>query len=482
MNWKVNMMKRVITVFLFLMLPTLLLAQPPASRTLVFTHVTVIDCTGAQPKPDQTVVVTGNHITAIGRSGRIKVPVEASVVDATGKFLIPGLWDMHVHWYGKDYLPLFIANGVTGVRQMWGFPFHLQWRQEIENGTLTGPRMVIASPIVDGPNPIWPGSISVATAEAGRQAVRDVKKAGYDFVKVYNLLPREAYFAISDEAKKQNIPFAGHVPYAITAAEASDAGQRTIEHLDGILVACSTHEAEMRKITRASPPEEQRAASKTILDTYSETKARALFARFKKNHTWQCPTLVVNRALAYLDDPTLTSDPRLKYMPPTIREMWIPKNDFRLKDKTAEDYAIYKKRFQRQTEIVGAMQRTGVELLAGTDVLNPYCFPGFSLHDELALLVKAGLTPMEALQTATRNPARFLSRDKEAGTVEKGKIADLVLLDANPLTDIRNTTKINAVVVDGRLYNQADLAAMLAEMESAAKADRPVFPEISSSK
>src|SRR4030095_4355756 len=168
-----------------------------------------------------------------------------------------------------------------------------------------------------------------------------------------------------------------------------------------------------------------------MLETFNADKAAALFARFKRNQTWQCPTLTVLRSTASLDDTNFRSDSRLTYMPPALRKQWDPTNDFSVKDRTAEDFELARRVFKKQVELVSAMRRAGVEMLAGTDVLNPYCFPGFSLHDELALLVSAGLTPMEALQTATLNPARFLGTEKELGTVEKGKIADLVLLDAD---------------------------------------------------
>jgi hypothetical protein len=156
-------------------------------------------------------------------------------------------WDMHVHWYEQDYLPLFIANGVSGIRLMWGSPQHFGWRDDIQNGTLLGPRMVIASPIVDGPKPIWEGSITVAGEADARETIGKLKHEGADFIKVYSLVPRAAYFAIADEAKKQGIQFAGHVPISVSAAEASDAGQKSIEHLTGVLDACSTREEELRK-------------------------------------------------------------------------------------------------------------------------------------------------------------------------------------------------------------------------------------------
>jgi imidazolonepropionase-like amidohydrolase len=473
-------MRKSLGLFLFSFLLSLLAAQevPLAKPTvLVLAHVTVIDATGAPAKPDVTVIITGDRITQMGRSAEVHIPKEAPVVDATGKFLIPGLWDMHVHWYDQDYLSLFIANGVTGVRVMFGAALHHQWRKEIEAGQLLGPRMVIASEIVDGPKPFWPGSISVANESQARQAVDKVKQDGADFVKVYTFLRRDAYFGIADEAKKQGIPFEGHVPLSVSAEEASRAGQKTFEHLTGILSACSTRSEELAQAAQADLAEEMMSGKPTfwgshlqslrqaMLDTYSPQKAAAVFAVLKSNGTWQCPTLTLLRALGYGDDPSFRDDPRLKFMPRQVRATWNPVG---LYGESPQDFAFAKKEFQKDLEVVGLMQRSSVGILAGTDTLNPFCFPGFSLHDELGLLVKAGLSPMEALQAATLNPARFLGRETDLGTVENGKMADLVLLEANPLQDISNTKKIAAVVYGGKFFSRASLDQMLAKAEALA--------------
>jgi hypothetical protein len=477
-------MKKLLLALLLLALPALHSSQPPRTpRPLVFTHVTVLDMTGAPARPDMAVMISGDRITALGPSDGFRVPSDAQVVDARGKFLIPGLWDMHVHWFHKDYVPLFIANGVTGIRIMWGSPVHHEWRREIEQGTLRGPRMAIGSPIVDGPTPIWPGSVAVKDGAEGRQFVIQMKREGAEFIKIYSRLPREAYFAIADEAKKQGLPFAGHVPDAISATEASDAGQKSIEHFNGVLSASSTREAELRKIKDevwSKVPSGQthpsraslRPLNRLMLDTFSPEKANALSARFVRNHTWQCPTLTVQRNMAFIQDPAIHNDPRVKYMPPEIASGWDPAGDFRLKDMAQEDVELARATYRKVKELIGPMRRAGVEFLAGTDVINPYCFPGFSLHDELALLVEAGLTPMEALQASTLNPARYLGKDKDQGTVEKGKLADLVLLDANPLEDINNSRKIDAVVFGGKLLPKAELQKMLTDLEAAAKKER----------
>lgn len=451
-----------------LVLPVLLLARAkpdPSQAPIALTHVTVIDVTGGPPKRDMTVVISGDRITAIGDSASTSLPADAKVIDATGKFLIPGLWDMHVHWYARDTLSLFTASGVTGVRQMFGNSDLLRWRDEIAKGSLVGPRMVVASPIIDGPEPVWPNSISVRNEEEGRKAVRRVKQSGADFVKVYALLPRDAYFGIADGAKQQGITFVGHVPYSLSPAEASDAGQKSIEHLTGTLIACSHKETELRyEIAEARSPAARARVQATALETYDEKRASDLFARFVKNHTWQCPTLTLLRSSAYLGDESFRRDGRLRYIPRQVRQRW----SLRIANRNEGDNAGAKNVFRKDLEIVGAMRKAGVPILAGTDTGNPFCFPGFSLHEELALLVIAGLSPVEALRSATLNPAKFLGLDKTLGTIEQGKIADLVLLDANPLEDIRNTQKINAVVSNGRLFDRKALDKMLSEAEGAA--------------
>ena len=476
--------KKLALVLLFSLLFSFSCArQKPAESqaTLIFTHVTIIDTASGQNKTDMTVFITGDRITEIKKTSKVRRAKGTQIIDATAKFLIPGLWDMHVHWYDERYFPLFIANGVTGMRIMWGDPDHFKQREEISKGSLIGPRMIIASPIIDGPMPVMPDSISVSNEAEARQAVRDVKEMGYDFVKVYQLLPREAYFAIADESKKLGIPFAGHIPSSISATEASNAGQRSVEHLGGglgILLACTNKEEELRKesekvyrgFSRQKPPTRSRLGAfgtfhKKVLEAIDVKKASSLFALFVKNNTWQCPTLTVLRSGSFLDDKKFTNDPRLKYMTKAEGESWELKHNPIASSNTAEDWAIEKKVYHKELEVVGAMRRAGVEMLAGTDVLNPFCFPGFSLHDELGLLVEAGLTPMEALQAATYNPAKFLGLTDSLGTVDTGKIADLVLLEANPLEDIGNTKKITAVVIGGKYFPKASLDEMLAKIE-----------------
>jgi imidazolonepropionase-like amidohydrolase len=457
-------MRKILALLLITLLPELLFAQTKTaspSRPLVLTHVTVIDVMRGRAESEMTVTLAGEHIAALGR-GKIKVPQGAQVIDATGKYLIPGLWDMHVHeWNREVFFPLFIANGITGVRDMFSpLPPIKQWRAEIAAGTTIGPRIFAAGILIDGPDPFCkPCTIAVSNADEGRKAVLQVKEMGADFIKVYSMVPRAAYFAIAEEAKRQNMVFAGHVPEFVSAAEASDAGQKSIEHLMGVLVACSAKEAQLRKenearlraegIRRDTAMLEQAA----VLDSFEQKKASALFGRFVKNGTWMCPTLSVLRAVAFSGDADFLKT-----------QFW--EDAYGWKEHTPEFNAQAKRVFQKQLEVVGMMNRAGVRFIAGTDTANPYVFPGFSLHDELALLVQAGLTPAGALRTATINPAKYFDMEKSLGTVEQGKMADLVLLDANPLTDINNTRKIDAVILGGRYLPRGTLQKMLAEVEA----------------
>lgn len=459
-------------------------SDPTLVSSLALMHVTVIDGTGAPPKRDMTVIMVGYRIAEITKSGTVPNPRFARTIDATGSFLIPGLWDMHAHpddpelWPMKPAPPekeklltLLIANGVTGIRDMGGDLKLLQeWRSRIGNGTLVGPHIQACGPLLDGPKPMWPGSVAISTPERGREAVRDLRRQRADFIKVYSLLPRDAYFAIADEAKKLKIPFAGHVPDSVTPAEASDAGQASEEHLLQIVEACSDREAITKRMAElaesgASPAERRRAYIETMLASYDYKKAEALFAKFVKNNTWVTPTLIVWQNNASFEEDLPKYAERMKYLPRYIREYWDPKNNAHLKNRSPERAAAEKLLVKKYLEVVGSMQRAGVRLMAGSDFgANPLLFPGWGIHDEMALMVKAGLTPMEALQSATRNAAVFLGLDKSVGTIEKNKLADMVLLTANPLDDINNTRKISAVIFQGQMYDRAALNRMLGSL------------------
>lgn len=453
------------------------------SAAIAITHVTVVDVTGGSPLTDATVVVRSNRIASIRSGDSAGTPADARVVDGRGKYLIPGLWDMHVHaaWpnIADPVAELYVANGVTGVRDMWGDPGIIRdWRARVAERDGRHPRLVAAGNLVDGPEPVWPNSIRVRNANDARDVVRSHQRDGADFIKVYSHLPRDAYFAIAEESRKLGIPFAGHVTIAITAAEASQAGQRSIEHLTGVALGCSALESQITDETSqtidgrgwAAASAFERAAGGLIDSTYDAGRCDSLAALFVRNQTWQVPTLTVRYNVTHLDDPALEKDPRLRYIPRFVRQRWFDRAETIERGSTRAALA-QQAQFRRETMIVGQLWRDGVPILAGTDELNPYCLPGFSLHDELARLVSAGLTPLAALQAATINPARFVQATDSLGTVTVGKVADLVLLDGDPLADIRNVSRIVAVVANGRLIDSADRERLL---NDAAGASGPV--------
>ena len=458
-----------------LAMTTVEVAQAQGPAALVFDHVTVIDATGAPPRHDMRVRISDHRIVSIAPASTAVPAAAAMTIDAHGKYLIPGLWDFHVHTGRRDiYLPLYIANGVTGVRDMGGdlesptgygsarYVDLSLWREAIEQGTLLGPRMVLAGFLVDGYS--WPGNITVITAQEGRQAVDVLHHLGVDFVKVKGDLSRDSYFAIADEARRQHMTLAGHVPAGVSAGEASTAGQKSIEHMNGIALASTSNEpalrTELELASQARDRDRYERALNEIERSYDGDAAARLFATLVKNRTWQVPTLVELRhdVLGFAVD-----DARWKFLPPSLREAWR-------QDAGVHNTDAAKARFAAILALTRKMHEAGVLILAGTDSANPSVVPGFSLHDELALLVEAGFTPMQALQAATVQPARYLGREPELGTIEVGQLADLVLLDANPLDDIANTRRIAAVVVDGRLIDRASLDTMLTNVEKLARA------------
>jgi len=466
------LMRKAITTLVFATFAiTTVVAASASERALVFTHVNVIDATGKPVQRDMTVVITGQRITAVGRSGRVWIPRDAHTVEARDKYLIPGLWDMHVHeifgaWLPRDeqIIPLlFVANGITGVRDMGGDLEPLKkWRSDIAEGKMLGPRMVIAGPMLDGPVPQFPSSAPVSNAADGRRVVDELAKGGADFIKIQSLIPRDGYFAAADEAKKLGIVFAGHVPDAVRAEEASNAGQKSIEHLTGVFEGCSTIEDELMKQPRG--PGRGR-----FLATYDPVRAKVLIALFVKNQTWQVPTLYWEHGEWLIEQTNAGADPLEKYAPVAWKQRTWPMFTSDITKHWSSDPLSDRERFvQKELDIVREMHRAGVPFLAGTDTAaGVRVYPGFSLHEELALFVKAGFTPMEALQTATLNPSRYLGLP-DTGTIEKDRRADLVLLDANPLDDIRNTRRIESVVLAGRYFSRADLDTLLHRVEQAA--------------
>ncbi len=439
------------------------------AQTLVITHATVIDTVTGKTQPNTTVVIDKNRITRVIISSKADLK-SGKVIDAHGQYLIPGLWDMHTHVYfdstaadGTDLiLPLFLANGITGIRDMGSaLDPVLKARDDIAAHRLLGPRMVVSGPMLDGPKSQYKAAIAIATPEDGRKAVDMLHTRGVDFIKVQSGIPREAYFAIADESKKDNIIFEGHVPDSIRASEAVASGQHTFEHLIGIFEA-------------SSPDETKYLTSKKTVGMFLQTYDPALEAKIidllAKNHVWQCPTLFWERGQWLVDAIDYTKDPDLAYAGNTwVTKQWPRAQKGILKSLDTDPLPIREKFVTHELDIVRKLHVAGVPFLAGTDTpAGVDVIPGISLHLELQRFVAAGFTPLEALQTATLNPAKFYNKLNDFGTVQPGRIADLVLLEANPLDNIANTRKITAVITDGRYLSQQDLEQLRTKLKQLA--------------
>ncbi len=429
------------------------------------------------------MLISGDRIIGVGR--HLPVPRGAVEVDLTGKFVIPGLADMHAHSLGDERVspPLYLANGLTMIREMAGTnPQLYAWRDQIETGTLLGPRMVVASQIIDGDPTLWDPNllqVLVVNDESGaRAAVRQVKSEGADFVKVYSRLSTTAYRAILDEARTLGLTVHGHGPDSLTAKEVSNAGQRSIEHIHSLGLAVSTREADVRRMVREISVKtgdynawfrQMHPIEWIAAHTFSQARAADVFGTLRRNRTRVTPTLTMHRVL---DMPDYTAmDPALsKY----VGAGEIAVYDYALEtlyaaNRTAEEISHQHQMWAWRQRFVRELFAHEVPILAGTDTGTPYSVPGFALHDELEHLVNAGATSRQALYAATVEPAKFLGLAADLGTVEPRKIADLVVLDADPLKDIRNTRKIHSVVTRGRVISPAQRQRMLADVEAAVK-------------
>lgn len=438
----------------FRLAPLLAVSLHLSAAVFAIRNVTLIDGTRTPPVARMTIVVRGEHITKIGPAASTPIPKGARVIDGRRRYAIPGLWDMHVHlWYPQNQLPVYVANGITGVRDMGSdFVHTAAWRRAIEAGKAIGPHVVTPGPAIAGKPSKYPNLpvMVTVTPEDARRTFDRLDDMDVDFIKVMSDVPRDAYFALAERARKWRVAFAGHVPDSVTIDEAIDARQESMEHLFGIFLACSSEEAAIRA---GKKPMER------VLDTFDEQKARELFKKSALFETRQVPTLTLWERMTYTDTAARAYDKRLQMVPQAIRATW-PKPEAELKDAASPEAADAKRQLKLAFRIVKLMQQSGVEIMAGTDTGDPYTIPGVTLDHELELLVKAGLTPMEALRTATVIPARYLGWDEAVGTLKKGMVADIVLLDADPLADIRNVSRVSGVSIRGRYLGRAQLAAV----------------------
>jgi imidazolonepropionase-like amidohydrolase len=451
---------------------------PPEERQVAIRDVTVVPMSSPDLLPSQTVIIQGGTITAIGPSAGM--PVErARVVDGTGKYLLPGLADMHVHYWDITEFGMFLANGVTLVRNMWGSPFHLALQRKVREGAFPGPRVVTTSPIIDGPGPdgttIWPGSALAASPEDAGPMVREFAARGYQQTKAYSWLKLDVLKALGQASREASIRMVGHCPDGVTYEEAIDAGMTCFEHLTGI----ATGRLGGRSLLGLRMGSME--AMRMVVEHLDFDGIRRLAHQLAHDDIWNCPTVVVWQGMSQDLDVAL-ANPLLAYEPATMAAGWNPANDFRLKhtmDSRAEWLAMARARIEVFMRTLAILHEEGAPLLLGTDTPNPYVYQGFAIHDELANLVAAGLSPYEALRTGTAAAARFLGEDREWGTVGVGKRADLLLVAANPLHDVTAVRHPETVFVNGYVFERNDLDDLLEQRMSWVHGDaQPVAIEI----
>lgn len=468
--------------------------EPPPA-TLAITGVTVID--GDDASSPMTVLIDGETISAVGPAEELQPPAGISVVDGSGRFLIPGLWDMHVHLANQDEPPispeqqllLHLIHGVVGIRDMGSDWQKIEdLRARLDAGEIRGPQIISPGPFVVGPQEASPTMMPVESAEAARAAARSLAEQGVDFIKAQADLPKEAYLALIDEATKLGQEVHGHVPDALTALEVSAVGQKTIEHVspalpsDGaLLFSCSSREDELRRelaaidtarkaedADRQQLAERDRALQRDLIESYDPEKASALAATLAANGTRVVPTMIWSRTYSPFDAEANLVAP-LEALPEETRTRWDRVWSGYFESASDDKLALSRQIAEASLVLVKALKDAGVSVLPGTDSPFFLLIPGFGLHQELELLVDAGFTPGEALAAATRDVADFLGQLDERGTIEAGRRADLVLLDADPLADIRNTREIQAVIQGGRLYPRDELDAIKAQVVEAGK-------------
>ncbi|MGH7711768.1 MAG: amidohydrolase family protein [Gemmatimonadaceae bacterium] len=447
-------------------------ARAADAQATAIRNVTVIDVATGVRLRERTIVIEGDRISALGATGSVRVPRGARVIDGAGKYIIPGLWDMHVHlgMAGASALPLLVANGVLGVRDMGdSFTRVKAWRDSIATGSLLGPRIEMVGPILE--NASWLTTvtrmlsqqgdsetartlgerIAVATPDEARAAVERIATLGASSIKVRNDPPTAAYYALLREARRRGMRVVGHPPErGPTLADASDSGQASIEHL--IL--------RYREQTWTS-----------ALDAMSRDERAALFTRLARNRTALVPTIIAgigfrrmpdSVVLAIIDDTTSTRDPRRRYVSASLAAQWRRQIEMKRLEGPQPDWAALN--IQAAANL-GGLDSAGVPILAGTDMGGPLVYPGFALHDELSLMVReGGMTPARALRAATLGPAQFFGLEKEIGAVATGMRADLVLLTADPLAAITSVGRIDSVILGGRVLDRAALDRILREV------------------
>lgn len=458
------------------------------SDSLIVIHeVAIIDAVQGF-KSDQSVVIRNEEIIEVVNASEVMIPNGAEVIDGKGKFLIPGLWDAHVH---LSYIPelsssmfdLFLVNGITSIRDTGGqLDLVMPWKEKSVANPGSSPRVMVAGPLLDGVPTVYDGSpgrpklgLGAATPEEAKLLVDQFVEAGVDLIKSYEMLTPQSYQAVIEHAKRYDLPVTGHVPLSMDVIEASDLGLRSMEHLRNLEMACSSDFDSLKKVReklliegnslqggvlRSNIHEAQRYHA---VFTQDAQRRDLVLTTLLKNNTWQVPTLTIAAARQnrVFDREEWRDD--FRYLPPSVRDQWTESAINFSEIATPEKSIAYA---NWAYEMIGHLDDKRIGIMAGTDTPIFFLTPGFSLHEELRLLVKGGLSPLKALEAATIRPAEYFNLQEKLGTIEAGKLADLVLLNANPLKEITNTQKITAVIKNGMFYSRNSLDSMLENLEN----------------
>jgi imidazolonepropionase-like amidohydrolase len=456
----------------------------PASlslRPLAIVDVSIVDVENGRIVPGQTVVSHRGHITAAGSRDSVLVPGDAERIDGRGRFLMPALWDMHTHVYAFAPLldmPLYIASGVTNVRDMQGCPEEgdpfiachadkRRWTHEAVTGQRIGPRIVQSTSFMaNGPRMVErlgdvPRYFGTATPDEAREFVRHFAGKA-DAIKVYDGIPREAYFALTEEARRLGLPVVGHRPHAVSASEAAR-HQRSLEHARFLLHESFDGAEALRRAAGTAAWREDRRA---MVDRHDPRMVQEIFAAMREAGTYYVPTHLTRWSDAYADQPAVREDPQLRFLHPLLQWQWVEDLDALIaRDPSPEARRAYVDFYRKGLELTGAAQQAGVKLMVGTD----YITAGLDVHRELEQLVLAGLTPAQALRAATVTPAEYMGQQELYGRIAPGRVADMVLLDGDPLRDIHSTRQLRAVIFNGNLYDHAALERMTRHVERQAR-------------
>ena len=455
-------------------------AAAQQSADVVIRHVSIVDVAKGRTVADQAVAVSGGRIIATGRDRSIAARFQPrQSIDARGKFVTPGLWDMHVHFGGgpeliaenKALLPVYVAYGITTVRDAAAdlAPSVLQWRSEVAAGTLLGPTIYTSGPKLEGYKPLWKGTIEVGTEAEVDKALDRLQAMRVDFVKITdNTLKPDIFSYALKAAKKRGLKTSAHTPFALTIEQAASEGLSSVEHIDYLIKAGSPEEAKIGA-SYAAGQVSYGDASDRFVETFDATHASQVYRRLAATGLAVTPTLNMGRILAYLDRDDHSKDAGLALIGPGLRKTYDWRVERAAKSTPAQVAARHRE-YELSVRVLPMLRNAGIPILAGTDAgyLNSFNYPGQGLHDEIALYVDAGLTPREALASATLTGPAFLGKTRDYGAVEAGKVADLLILDRDPLKNISATRAIHAVVLKGKILDRAALDGLLESARRAA--------------